>query len=218
MSAVVTRGHGGDGGGYDLPHPFLRQIGLGCRGVGAKKPPEEVPRMEKGRGEFRMHFPSWYDIKDTKKAHIRGRLMMESNMSHQYPSLISIFYDLRTHEGVWVQEESRLQYDEMIKLRDLGTNTPIVVPYTEEHILVMVIKGKVTFPREIETDDMLIEKDHARVAANAQAKAKKRELEELRSVLKSDPPMAELLSQLGSRSEIGLGSRAGGGDDDDEGH
>ncbi|GJU15382.1 hypothetical protein Tco_1143348 [Tanacetum coccineum] len=34
------------------------------------------------------------------------------------------------------------EYEEMIKLRDMGANTPIRVPYTEEQILAMVIKGK----------------------------------------------------------------------------
>ncbi|GKE01063.1 hypothetical protein Tco_1389046, partial [Tanacetum coccineum] len=34
------------------------------------------------------------------------------------------------------------QYEEMIKLRDLGANTPTGVPYTKKQILVLVIKGK----------------------------------------------------------------------------
>ncbi|GKD04089.1 hypothetical protein Tco_1179063 [Tanacetum coccineum] len=113
----------------------------------------------------------------------------------------------------------------MIKLRDLGANTPTGVPYTEEQILALVIKGKQRdhipgrgrqvvrrgktsifgpHPRgtysSTEIDDMLAERDH------------------------------QLLSQLGSQSKIGSVSGAGGGsgsgggaddhdgEDDDEGH
>nr|GEU69165.1 hypothetical protein [Tanacetum cinerariifolium] len=117
----------------------------------------------------------------------------------------------------------------MIKLRDLGADMP-----TERgHILGIGRQvaglGKTSIfssqPRgtysQLEIDDMLAERDQAHVAANPQVKAQKRELEELRSVVKSDPRMAELLSQLGSQSEIGLGSRdedesrSGGGGDDE---
>ncbi|GJR74500.1 hypothetical protein Tco_0086865 [Tanacetum coccineum] len=67
---------------------------------------------------------------------------MQADENHEYPSLISSFYDTHTHEGVWAQESARLQYEEMIKLRDLGANTPTEVPYTEEQILPLIIKGK----------------------------------------------------------------------------
>ncbi|GKA97673.1 hypothetical protein Tco_0825567 [Tanacetum coccineum] len=67
---------------------------------------------------------------------------MQADENHEYPSLISSFYDTHTHEGVWAQESARLQYEEMIKLRDLGANTPTKVPYIEEQILPLVIKGK----------------------------------------------------------------------------
>ncbi|GKC13411.1 hypothetical protein Tco_1010193 [Tanacetum coccineum] len=77
---------------------------------------------------------------------------------------------------------------------------------------------------------MLSKRDQALVVAKAEAMAKKRKLKELRSVVKSDPRMAELLSQLGSRSDMGSsrgarggiwsdGSRADDeGGDDDKGH
>nr|GEU97462.1 hypothetical protein [Tanacetum cinerariifolium]GEU97463.1 hypothetical protein [Tanacetum cinerariifolium] len=65
----------------------------------------------------------------------------QSDESHEYSSLRSTFYCTRTHDDVWAQEEAILQY-EMIKLRNFGSDTPIGVPYTEEHILIMVIKGK----------------------------------------------------------------------------
>ncbi|GJU09894.1 hypothetical protein Tco_1132290 [Tanacetum coccineum] len=182
--------------------------------------------------EFPMHYPSWYLIEDAKKVHIRGRLMMQTDENHEYPSLISSFYDLHTHEGVWVQEDARLQYEEMIKLPDLGAYTPIGVPYVEERILSMFIKGKQRghIPRrgrqvagrgktlivgsqprgtysQLDIDDMLAEIDQALAAANTQVKAQRRELDELKSVLRSDPRMVELLSQLGSeRTAVLLGA------------
>ncbi|GJT56284.1 hypothetical protein Tco_0991338 [Tanacetum coccineum] len=129
----------------------------------------------------------------------------------------------------------------MIKLKDLRADTPTRMPYTKEQILIMVIKGKQWghTPRrgrqvsglgktsifdsqpigtysQLEIDDMLTERDQALAAANAQ----RRELEDLRSVVRSDTRMAELLSNLGSRSEVGSGSGARGksgndGDRDD---
>ncbi|GJR85349.1 hypothetical protein Tco_0209360 [Tanacetum coccineum] len=119
--------------------------------------------------EFPMHYPSWSTIEASKKAHIIRRLMeemiklrdleadtstgvpytekeilamMESSESHEYPSLISSFYDTYTHDGVWVHKEAQLQYEEMIKLRDLEADTSTGVPYTEKEILAMVRKGK----------------------------------------------------------------------------
>ncbi|GKC26052.1 hypothetical protein Tco_1033346 [Tanacetum coccineum] len=96
----------------------------------------------------------------------------------------------------------------MIKLRDLGANIPTGVPCTEEQILALV---------RTPIDDMLAERDQ-------QAKAQKREIDLLRSFVKSDTQMAQLLSQLGSQSEIGSGwgrSRSGddhkGGDEDASG-
>ncbi|GJT59063.1 hypothetical protein Tco_0805750 [Tanacetum coccineum] len=69
-------------------------------------------------------------------------VQMESSERHEYPSHISTFYDKHTHDGVWAQEDARLQYEETIRLRDLGADTPTGVPYTEEKILAMVRKGK----------------------------------------------------------------------------
>nr|GEX87333.1 hypothetical protein [Tanacetum cinerariifolium] len=109
----------------------------------------------------------------------------------------------------------------MIKLRDRGANTPTMVPYTKENILSMVMKGKhrghipekgrqvsrqgktLIFgsqPRgaysQLEIDDMLAERDNMLAVANIHVKAQRQELEELRSVVKSDPRMAELLNQF----------------------
>nr|GEX41952.1 hypothetical protein [Tanacetum cinerariifolium] len=110
-------------------------------------------------------------------------ILFERDESHQYPSLLASFYYMHTRKGVWLHEEARLQYEEMIKLRDLGANTPTRVPYTEEEILAKVIKGK--------------HRSHIAGRGRQVASAGK---------TKTDPRMAELLSQVGSRSEMGSGS------------
>ncbi|GJS62509.1 hypothetical protein Tco_0657293 [Tanacetum coccineum] len=59
--------------------------------------------------------------------------------------------------------------------------------------------------------------------ANTRLKAQRRELDKMRSIVRSGPRIAELLSQLGSWSKVGSGSGvrgesgSGEGGDDDEG-
>ncbi|GJR24514.1 hypothetical protein Tco_0973041 [Tanacetum coccineum] len=72
---------------------------------------------------------------------------MESSNTQEYPSLIQTYYDTHTVDGVWLQDEARLQYEEMLRLRDLGPNTPTGVPYTgakdtHDQIMAMVRGGK----------------------------------------------------------------------------
>ncbi|GKA03847.1 hypothetical protein Tco_0676628 [Tanacetum coccineum] len=49
---------------------------------------------------------------------------MESSKTREYPSLIQTYFDTHTVDGVFAQDEARLQYEEMLRLRDLGANTP----------------------------------------------------------------------------------------------
>ncbi|GKD37326.1 hypothetical protein Tco_1257533 [Tanacetum coccineum] len=51
----------------------------------------------------------------------------------------------------------------------------------------------------------------ALAAANTHVKAQRRELDELRSVIRSDPRMVELLSQLGSGASRPRSSSSGAG-------
>ncbi|GKD86852.1 hypothetical protein Tco_1358006 [Tanacetum coccineum] len=39
-------------------------------------------------------------------------------------------------------DEARVQYEEMLRLKDLGPNMPTGVPYTEDQIMAMVQRGK----------------------------------------------------------------------------
>ncbi|GKE15884.1 hypothetical protein Tco_1423461 [Tanacetum coccineum] len=116
--------------------------------------------------------------------------------------------------------------EEMTKLRDLGANTPTGVPYTKKEIFAKVRKGK-EWGYISKRDMQVASLGKTKLAeAKAEAKANRRELDELRNALKTNSQMVELLSQLGSCSEMGLGSRtkdrsgeggSGGGRDDDEG-
>ncbi|GJR87976.1 hypothetical protein Tco_0211987 [Tanacetum coccineum] len=92
--------------------------------------------------------------------------------------------------------------EEMIKLRDLGANTPIEVPYTEEQILAMVIngmqQGHITCRgRQVAGWGTLIFFSQPRGTY---------------SQLEIDDILAER-----DQSEVGSGNRAGGGSGNDEG-
>ncbi|GJW30501.1 hypothetical protein Tco_0047376 [Tanacetum coccineum] len=94
---------------------------------------------------------------------------------------------------------------EMLRPRDLGSNTPLGVPYTEEEILFL--------PRgmyiDAEIDEMLTSRDKMIDEAKEEAKRTRRELELLRGVVRFDDQMSQLLTQLGSHSEIGRGAGVG---------
>ncbi|GKC46661.1 hypothetical protein Tco_1064383 [Tanacetum coccineum] len=101
--------------------------------------------------------------------------------------------------------------EEMIRLRDLGANTPMGVPYTEDQIMAM---GRDTIsinkPRGVYTDTDVdeLKDDNKRV---------RKELAMLRTVVKSDDRMSQLLTQLESQHEFDGGNRSGGGGDDELG-
>ncbi|GJY80698.1 hypothetical protein Tco_0493449 [Tanacetum coccineum] len=50
--------------------------------------------------------------------------MMESSATREYPSLIRTYFDMHTVDGVFVRDEERILYEEMLRLQDLGSNTP----------------------------------------------------------------------------------------------
>ncbi|GJU50631.1 hypothetical protein Tco_1220186 [Tanacetum coccineum] len=64
---------------------------------------------------------------------------IENSVTREYPSLIQTFFDTHTYGGEFAQDEARVQYEEMLRLRDLGANTPTGVPYTEEQIMAMML-------------------------------------------------------------------------------
>nr|GEU83235.1 hypothetical protein [Tanacetum cinerariifolium] len=68
--------------------------------------------------------------------------VMESSSTREYPSLIHTFFVTHTVGGVFMRDEDRALYDEMLRLQRLGFNTETGVPYTEEEIMAIVQKGK----------------------------------------------------------------------------
>ncbi|GJV07237.1 hypothetical protein Tco_1344893 [Tanacetum coccineum] len=62
--------------------------------------------------------------------------------TREYPSLIHTFFVTHTVGGVFVRDEDRALYEEMLRLQGLGSNTPSGVPYTEEEINALARKGK----------------------------------------------------------------------------
>nr|GEX72066.1 hypothetical protein [Tanacetum cinerariifolium] len=225
--AVVARGHGGG----DDPSPPQRLIHTSCRGTGGRKPDRGGRRDGRlgTRGEivmeFPMYYPSWHKIEEANKAGVLGKLMMESSETQEYPSLIQTFFNTHT-----VGTEFRQDKEEMIQLKDLGSNTPTGVPYTEDQIMAMVRKGKqrehipgvgrvlagqgrdaisINEPRCTHThvDVNEVKEDNKRL---------RKELAMLRTV-RSDDRMSQLLTQLESQHEVGGGSGSDGGEDDDLG-
>ncbi|GJU88079.1 hypothetical protein Tco_1300502 [Tanacetum coccineum] len=182
MSAAESRGYGVDDGLWD-----------------AEKPPGETgetTEMEEGRQNFDLapHMRSrlWIDIDKGIEQHFAK---MERSKTHEYPSLILTFYNTYTYEGVWVQYEARIQY-EMLRLRDLGANTPSGVPYTKEQILALVRKGKQRghIP---EINETLASRDKKIKEAKDEAKQKRQELNLLRRVVASDDRISQMLRKLG---------------------
>ncbi|GJW93262.1 zinc finger, CCHC-type containing protein [Tanacetum coccineum] len=68
--------------------------------------------------------------------------MMASSETREYPSLIDTFFVTHTVNGVFIRDEDRAIYEEMVRLRALGSNTESGVPYTDEEINALARKGK----------------------------------------------------------------------------
>ncbi|GJU13175.1 copia protein [Tanacetum coccineum] len=155
---------------------------------------------------------------------------ISSSETCEYPSLIQTFFDTHTYGGEFLQDEAR---EEMLRLRDLGANTPMGVPYTEDQIMAMVRKGKqqgyilgvgrvlaeqgwdaisINEPQGTYTDTDVDE-------LKEEAKRTRRELELLRRVVRCDDRMSQMYTQLDSQHEISGGSESGGdrGGDEDVG-
>ncbi|GJT24081.1 hypothetical protein Tco_0894018 [Tanacetum coccineum] len=69
-------------------------------------------------------------------------MQMESSETREYPSQIQTYFDTHTVDGVFLRDEERLLYEEMLRLKDLGSNMPTGMPYTDDKIMAMVRRGK----------------------------------------------------------------------------
>ncbi|GJR18268.1 hypothetical protein Tco_0966795 [Tanacetum coccineum] len=238
-----SRGHAGDGGW---------KVCRETRNLGYKKLVDEnrwLPiKFEVNNKGTMIHIgpnvTRWSNLVGELGSHSLDVLRdqhMESDLNHEYQSLIQTFFDTHTYDGVFAQDDARIKYEEMVRLRDLGANTPLGRPYIEEEIMtqvrggkqrgyipgvgkVLAEKGKTaifsdlprgTYSQE-EIDEMLSSRDKTIDEGKEEAK---RELELLRRVVMSDEQMSQRYRDMGSEYEIdeGSGSKSGGGEDEDAG-
>nr|GEU35101.1 hypothetical protein [Tanacetum cinerariifolium] len=194
---AVARGHSG---GDDPSRPPLRPIGTGCRGVGGRKATrggrggsrdggskgarKETKNLglkkvtdEYGPLKIRFEFNDKGTMLHLGENSARWSNLMESFAIREYPSLIQTFFDTHTYGDEFAQDEARVQYENMLRLRDLGANTPTGAPYTEERIMVMT---------EAEIEE--IKEDGKRL---------RKELELLRRVVRSDDRMSHIMILAG---------------------
>nr|GEW86680.1 hypothetical protein [Tanacetum cinerariifolium] len=69
--------------------------------------------------------------------------LRESRVPVPDPDLLRYtYFDTHTVDGVFAQDEAQIHYEEMLRLGDLGANTSMGMPYTEDQIMAMVRKGK----------------------------------------------------------------------------
>ncbi|GKE71730.1 hypothetical protein Tco_1529802, partial [Tanacetum coccineum] len=138
---------------------------------------------------------------------------MESSATREYPSLIQTFFQTHTVGGVFLRDEDRALYEEMLRLQGLGSNTETGVPYIEDDIMAIVRKGK--------------QRGHlpgvGRVLSGQGTDVLSPPRLDVRTPPMSDDKMSHMLTQLESPTEFGSGSGSGGvgddelGDDEDDG-
>ncbi|GJY52095.1 hypothetical protein Tco_0442942, partial [Tanacetum coccineum] len=59
---------------------------------------------------------------------------IESSTTREYQSLIQTYFDTHTVNGIFLRDEERLLYEEMLRLQGLGT-------YTDDQIMAIVHRG-----------------------------------------------------------------------------
>nr|GEX88825.1 homeodomain-containing protein [Tanacetum cinerariifolium] len=69
--------------------------------------------------ELSLHYTSWRQMLPEQKAD-----PMESSATREYPSLIHTFFLTHTVGGIFLNPVDKALYDEMLRLRGLGSNTP----------------------------------------------------------------------------------------------
>nr|GEW23125.1 hypothetical protein [Tanacetum cinerariifolium] len=122
ISTNVARGHDGDGGGDDRPPSHQTPIGCGgCLGKGTQKP----------------------NLGGKKAGMLHTRQETQNIGLKKITDLHSpTFFQKHTVGGVFLRDEDRALYEEMLRLQGLGSNTETGVPYTEDEIMAIVRKGK----------------------------------------------------------------------------
>nr|GEV08531.1 hypothetical protein [Tanacetum cinerariifolium] len=205
MLADVARGHGGDGGSDDRPPTHhIPTIYGGCfanRGLGEA----EGDDLDKDRALDRYqcgHPTAFAKVVQYQQGFSQGSALgykprdpdMESSPTREYPSLIHTFFVTHAVGGVFVRDEDRALYDEMLRLQRLGSNTETGVPYTEEEIMVIVRKGK--------------QRGHLPGVGRVKM---------MMRLFRSDNKFSQMLDQFESSTEFGGPSESGGCGDDEPG-
>ncbi|GJX36061.1 hypothetical protein Tco_0247618 [Tanacetum coccineum] len=152
-----------------------------------------------------------------------------SSATREYPSLIYTFFLTHTVNGVFLNPEDKVLYDELLRLQGLGSNTETGVPYTEDEIMAIVRGGKQRghipgVGRFLPGQRTVIPPSPPCKHSSDVAKLKKREkvltceVNMFMKLFRSDDKFSQMLSQLESQPEIGGGSRSGGCGDDEQGY
>ncbi|GJZ95339.1 hypothetical protein Tco_0667542 [Tanacetum coccineum] len=216
MSTYVARVHGGAGGGDDRPpstlefHRLPRNLRL--RKITDQWDPQKI------QFEGVPDIDYWPDAKNAARALQNAQNRAKSKVfCRQGSRSLAVIRDM--------QFEARIQYEKMLRLRDLGENTPTCVPYTEDQIIAMVRQGKqrgyipgvdrvlagqgrgvisINEPRctHINADVDEVKEENTKL---------RKELNMLMTVVRSDDRMSQLLTQLQSQHEVGSGNGSGGG-------
>ncbi|GJU94146.1 hypothetical protein Tco_1318902 [Tanacetum coccineum] len=156
--------------------------------------------------------------------------LMESSSTREYPSLINTFFVTHTVGGVFVWDEGRALYDEMLRLQRLGSNTETGVPYIEEEIMAIVRKGKqrghlpgVGRVLPGRATDGCPPPPQSTVDPTDVKKLKKsnknltKQVKIMMRLFRSDKKFSQMLTQFEPSPEFGGASRSGGCRDDEPG-
>ncbi|GJR30177.1 hypothetical protein Tco_1106409 [Tanacetum coccineum] len=135
-------------------------------------------------------------------------ISMESSATQEYPSLIQTYFDTNTVDGVFLQDEERLLYEEMLRLHGLGT-------YTNDHIMAIVRRGKqqghiLSVSRVLAgkgRDILVSPKPRCMHTANVDElkrtnKQLNKQMDMIMKVVRSNDKMSQLLTQLQSQHEV----------------
>ncbi|GKE69131.1 hypothetical protein Tco_1527203, partial [Tanacetum coccineum] len=134
--------------------------------------------------------------RDPRSLAVIRDMQMESSETREYLSLIQTYFDTHTLDDVFAQDEARIQYEEMPRLKGFGGKGRDVISIND--------------PRCTHTDADVDE-------VKEEYKRLRKELNMLRTVVRSDDRMSQLLTQLESQHEVGGGNGSGEGGDDEPG-
>ncbi|GJZ73614.1 hypothetical protein Tco_0637760 [Tanacetum coccineum] len=157
-------------------------------------------------------------------------LEIRCSSTREYPSLINTFFVTHTVGGVFVWDEGRALYDEMLWLQRLGSNTETGVPYTEEEIMAIVQKGKqrghlpgvgrVLPGRATDGCPPLPQSTVDPTDVEKLKKSNKnltKQVKIMMRLFRSDDKFSQMLTQFEPSPEFGGASRSGGCRDDEPG-